>query len=158
MNFSEFAGRCAANGLTAKLCHETHWQIYNGLNAVMDVWPTSSKYRRVHATYGEKASFGSPEDAIQFATPLRPLLPSVKQPEPPDLEPVPLPVSAPTREDWLLDEFAGKAMQGIISRHVNGCPTPEACAALAYDFAVAMLVKRASLPATRLSNQERAPW
>ncbi len=65
--FVAFVDQCAKSGLSARRCHETHWQIFLADTKLVDFWPTAKKIRACQCKNKEKARRGDAADAIALA-------------------------------------------------------------------------------------------
>lgn len=71
MLFSDFSVQCRERGLQPKHRTDTHWQIYSGGRLLVDVWPTTNKYRQ--CGLGQyQTRHGYPQQAMEFARTLTP--------------------------------------------------------------------------------------
>lgn len=66
-SFVNFVDQCAKSGLSARRCHETHWQIFLADTKLVDFWPTAKKIRACQCKNKEKARRGDAADAIALA-------------------------------------------------------------------------------------------
>lgn len=67
MTIDELKFECAEAGFGLRKCSDTHYQIHDEAGALIDVWPTTNKYRWHGANESQKAKNGSAHKAVQQA-------------------------------------------------------------------------------------------
>jgi hypothetical protein len=140
---------CEAAGLELRRSNDTHFQLMHEGIAVVDVWPSRNKYRRVTAHPDAHAMVGKARDAIQLAVNCA----NGKHPKPCS------PKNAIAREGNLRDEFACAALlaYGIDNYIDRDAPHPfkwDGMTDDCYRIADAMLRSREKADLT--IKQERA--
>lgn len=67
MTIDELKMECADAGLYLRKCSDTHYQIHDEVGTLVDVWPTTNKFRWHGADESQKAKSGSARKAVQQA-------------------------------------------------------------------------------------------
>lgn len=120
--------KCEQAGFTLAMHNDTHWQIKKDKRAIIDVWPTTSKWRPLIGK-NPKTHSGVIEDALRYAAELfKPI--SATRAEPTK--------QAVSRRDY----FACEAMAALITRSPYAIKIDDGMIREAYRIADAMEQQR----------------
>lgn len=149
MIYEEFRKRCNTLGLSARKCHETHWQILIEGDPLVNLWPTTNRWAPANNKPGTKAQRGGIVPALAWCKkyvdgcPTKPRLPHELVTE------VPLYDESSTRWDFPADDHIA-AIQAIIADRADLLTAAKAMLAVFKHIPIQAVSDYAAVDAARV--------